>query len=146
MPDVPNWPHYELPSTELAAWVDQQPDMWWMVDGDPLLTGRLSFPCPSDELAADLRELNRPLLIRAKSPDATGQPVGRDKIDSLASQFYENIHTDGREHPPWASDRLLDLWWKDRPGGWLLAEDSAEATRAKAEWAEVRAARPPAAR
>src|SRR5262249_30037535 len=59
-------PHYELPSAELAAWLEERgPDRWWNVDGDPLLTGRLTFPCPARHLAAALRSIPRPLLIQA---------------------------------------------------------------------------------
>jgi hypothetical protein len=47
-------PHYEVPSVELASWLEGLgPDRWWNVDGDPLLTGRLRFPCPAAGLAAE---------------------------------------------------------------------------------------------
>jgi hypothetical protein len=41
-------PHYTIASSELASWLEMQgTDRWWSVDGDPLLTGRLSLPCPA---------------------------------------------------------------------------------------------------
>src|SRR5436309_12319138 len=83
---VANGPHFELRSTELAKWLEQQPaDRWWTVDGDPLLTGRLSFPCPGDELAAELRKINKLLLVSAKEEmtDAHGQLIPAEKLDKL---------------------------------------------------------------
>lgn len=140
MPDAPNWPHYELPSAELAAWLDQQgDDCWWNVDGDPLLMGRVLFPCRSGKLAAELRKLDRPLFIRAKGTEATGQPIGRERINTLVGHLYDNIHAGGGEYPPWANDRLLDLRWKSSPVEWMLIEDSVTA-------AEERAVRPAEAR
>ena len=44
-------PHYEIMSTELADWLDRQGDHWWSVTGDWFLGGRISMPCPGDELA-----------------------------------------------------------------------------------------------
>jgi hypothetical protein len=123
---IPVGPHYEVPSSELAAWLEQQgEDRWWNVDGDPLLTGRLTFPCPADELAAELRQINRPLLVQAKKDDAgaKGQPVHRDKLNELVEHF-------GR-------DRLLYLCWKEAPYGWLrewlLVEDSVATEQSKAD-------------
>jgi hypothetical protein len=58
-------PHYAISSAELGAWIAEQgTDRWWNVDGDPLLTGSLSFPCPGDELAEELRRIDRLLLVR----------------------------------------------------------------------------------
>jgi hypothetical protein len=122
-------PHYELPSPELAAWLEQQgADRWWNVDGDPLLTGRLTFPCPADELAAELRALNRPLLVQAgEEADARGQVIGAAKLAEVVGRIGENSHASGR-----AEDRLLYLGWKDSADEWLLAEDS-QTTRQMAE-------------
>ena len=128
MTSIPVGPHYEIPSSEFAAWLEQQgKDRWWYVDGDPLLTGKLPFPCPADELVAELRKLNRPLLVQAKpdDPHAKGQPVAKDKLNELVGHFAENLHVSGSEPmPPGAGDRLLYLCWKGSPHEWLLAEDS----------------------
>ncbi|MFO0929604.1 MAG: hypothetical protein U0736_21670, partial [Gemmataceae bacterium] len=67
-------PHVTVSSAALAEWLERQGvDRWWTVDGDPLLTGRLSFPCPADELAAELRRVNRTLLVQ----DRRQPPLGR---------------------------------------------------------------------
>jgi hypothetical protein len=120
--------HYELAPAELAAWLEQQgPDRWWNVDGDPLLTGRLTFPCPARTLAAELRKIPRTLLIQAKKEDsaAKGQPINKDKIDAVVGRVGDNIHmVQGGEKPPWSDDRILYLCWKGSIDEWLLAEDS----------------------
>lgn len=43
-------PHYKLPGSVLADWIECQSDKWWSVDGDPVLGSVVDFPCPSDEL------------------------------------------------------------------------------------------------
>ena len=130
-------PHYEIPSAELAAWLEQQgKDRWWNVDGDPLLTGRLTFPCPADELAAELTKINLPLLVQAKKEDAgaKGQPVGKEKLDELVGKVSDNIQLGGAEKmPAWAGDRLLYLCWKGSPHDWLLEEDNETTAQMKAD-------------
>jgi hypothetical protein len=124
---IPVGPHYEIPSPELAIWLEEQgQDRWWNVDGDPLLTGRLTFPCPASDLAAELRKIGRPLLVQARKDDrsARGQPIGKGKLDELVGHFSENLHAHGGEMPPWGRDRLLYLRWKGSPEEWLLEEDS----------------------
>ena len=139
MASIASGPHYELPSAELAAWLEAQgKDRWWNVDNDPLLTGRLEFPCPADELAEELRRINRPLLVQAKGAEAKGQRVDRTQLDPAVSRFYENIHTNGHEHPPWAADRFLYLCWKGSGNEWLLAEDSVTTEQNKADEAAAR--------
>ena len=128
--------YYEITSAELAAWLEQQgAERWWNVDGDPLLTGRLAFPCPADELAAQLRSINRPLLVQAKKDDqgAAGQPVGADKLNEVVSRLAEIVPASapGRV-PPWREDRLLYLCWKGAPYDWLLIEDSETAEQMRA--------------
>lgn len=134
-------PHYELSSIDLAAWLEEKgEDRWWNVDGDPLLTGRLSFPCPADELAAELRRINRPLLVRAKKEDsaATGAMIDSTKLDELVEKSaLWSQWSDGRfNRKPWV-DRLLYLCWKGSPRDWLLLEDSQTMTQVKAEQVPV---------
>ena len=119
-------PHYELPSIELAKWVEAQGlDCWWNVEGDPLLTGLLSFPCLGVELAAELRRLDRPLLVQTKSPDAKGERIDATRIEGLVSRLREAFTMrPGSQEPIWANDRVLDLCWKSSPVSWLLVEDS----------------------
>ncbi|HEY7427517.1 MAG TPA: hypothetical protein VH682_25005 [Gemmataceae bacterium] len=125
---IPVGPHYEIASAELAAWLEEQGgDRWWNVDGDPLLTGRRTFPCPASDLAAELHQIGRPLLIQAKKEDqdAKGQPIRKDKLDGLVGHFSENLYVPGGEEaPPWSGDRLLYLRWKGAADDWLLEEDS----------------------
>jgi hypothetical protein len=122
-------PHYEVPSVELAAWLEGQgTDRWWNVDGDPLLTGRLTFPSRAAHLAAELRKINRPLLVQARKGDtsAKGQMIDASKVGNAVGLLAENVHTIGQALP-WAKDRILYLCWKGSPYEWLLEEDS-EAT------------------
>ena len=121
-------PHYEVSSTALAAWLERQgAERWWNVDGDPLLTGRLTFPCPADELAADLRKIDRPLLVQARMGDAaaTGRSIGADEIDDVVGNLADSIHLiRSGQAPPWGGDRLFYLCWKGSPHEWMLTEDS----------------------
>jgi len=120
-------PHYEVAATDLAAWLEEQGDAtWWNVDGDPLLTGRIFFPCAAGKLAAELRRINRPLLVQAKKEDknATGQPIGKEHLGKLVSCFADNVVTqDGDDLPAWSNDRLFYLCWKGSIIEWLLTED-----------------------
>ena len=92
--------HFEIASSELAKWLEEHaPDSWWNIDGDPLLTGRLYIPCPTDELALELRTLNRPLLVLAKDdPDAKGQIIDTKKFNAL-TRFAGKINAPGRFSP-----------------------------------------------
>lgn len=122
-------PHYEVQSTELAKWLEEQAShSWWNVDGDPLLTGRVPFPCPTDELAAELRKIDRPLLIQAPQSEleANGQSIDSGKIGALVSYLKDNLHTTVTL-PEWADDRFFYLSWKSLPNEWMLTEDSVTA-------------------
>jgi hypothetical protein len=118
-------PHYTIASSELASWLEiQGTDRWWSVDGDPLLTGRLSLPCPADELANELRRINRMLLVqdRRKNPAGRGERIGVQELDGLATRLGDNIPTNGTK-PAWANDRVFFLCWADRGDEWMLVED-----------------------
>lgn len=135
MESIPAGRHYEVPSPELAKWLETQgAEHWWNVDGDPLLTGRLAFPCPADELASELRNVDRPLLIQAPSDDleAKGQSIDESKIGALVDRFAANLQISG-PLPKWATDRLLYLCWKGSPIEWLLSEDSVTANQFRVE-------------
>ncbi len=136
-------PHYRIASCELADWlVAQGTDRWWSVDGDPLLTGRLSFPCPADELAAELRRLSRTLLVqdRRQPPLAHGESIGAHDIDCLTTRLTPNLPSNGTEQP-WAQDRVLSLCWEDRDQDWLLVEDCETTESSRADAAAVASAR-----
>ena len=119
-------PHYELPSTELANWIEAQGlGCWWNVDGDPRLTSLVSFPCPGDELSSVLRRLNRPLLVQVKSPEAKGEPIEASGIDAVVLRLREAFAPrPSTSEPQWANDRFLYLCWKGSPIEWMLIEDS----------------------
>jgi hypothetical protein len=135
-------PHYKISSSELAAWLEGQgTDRWWNVDGDPLLTGRLSFPCPADELAAELRRIKRTLLVqdRRKPPKGCGEEVVAQDLDALATRLEEDVQTNGT--PPWANDRLFALCWEDGADEWLLVEDEETTERSREDAAAAQGAR-----
>jgi hypothetical protein len=128
-------PHYEISSAELAVWLERQgKDRWWNVDGDPLLTGLLTFPCPAEELAAELRRINRHLLVQAKRDDAgaKGQVIDAATLDKAVGRFSENMQVSGAM-PEWAADRFLYLCWKRSTHEWLLAEDSVTTEQSRAD-------------
>jgi hypothetical protein len=130
-------PHYEIQSIDLGDWLlEQGEEQWWNVDGDPLLTGRMTFPCAAGSLARELRKINRPLLVQAKKGDAEakGQAIGKDQLNEVVGHFAENLHGSGEgEMPKWSADRLLFLCWKGTSNEWLLAEDSETTEQIKAE-------------
>jgi hypothetical protein len=120
--------HYELPSTELARWLEAQGG-WWNVDGDPLLTGRLPFPCPADELAHELRRLNRPLLVQAIHSEFAPEGRGRltaEQLGKVAVRYSGSLSGPG-PLSEFVNDRQLYLCWKGSQHEWLLIEDSATA-------------------
>jgi hypothetical protein len=110
-----NLPRLELPAAELANWLDKQnPDVWWLVDGDPLLTGNLSFPCPSDVLAKELRRLNRPvLLIPSEDVKRSSGPISSNDLDSLVRKEGDR------------DERMFLFRWTQFPSydNWMLIED-----------------------
>lgn len=118
-------PYFEIPASELAAWIeDQGQDHWWTVDGDPELSGRISFPCPGDELAAELRRIGKPLLVADQTQQESehGKVLGRHDLDRLAGRLGNNLQIKGSS-PTWVNDRLFFLSWKGSPTEWLLIED-----------------------
>ena len=112
---VKEMPYYRVRAAALADWLEHQPDSWWVVDGDPLLTSRIDFPCPSDELAPAIRSIGRDLLVRDKAAasNAHGQFVEIDRLDEL-------VDVRNRHH-----EKTLRLSWIDSGIDWLLMEDKA---------------------
>lgn len=128
-------PHYEISSAELAVWLERQGrDRWWNVDGDPLLTGLLSLPCPVDELAAGLRRVGRPLLVldKSNSANASGQKITARELDQLASRLGDDLRVD-KSGKAWASDRFFVLSWRDSNDDWLLLEDEESSALARGD-------------
>ncbi len=133
-------PHFVLQAKELAAWIEKQgTDRWWNVDGDPLLTGRLDFPCPGDELAAELRKIDRLLLVqdKQKRSNATGQEIHGDEIDTVVDRLENNVQITGNRKPHWLKDRLLYLCWKGSRNEWLLVEDEETTERTQDDLAHA---------
>jgi hypothetical protein len=89
-----------------------------------MLTDRVAFPCPGDEFAEALRQVNRPLLIQdpTKRQDAKGQVIGEAELDSVADRLGNNVQYKG-EKPLWADDRIFFCCWKGSEDEWLLSED-----------------------
>lgn len=121
-------PHYEIMSTDLADWLDRQGDHWWSVTGDWFLAGRISMPCPGDELAAELRFLNLPMLVEdcRSKPKGTGEKIGPNELDALIQSWgavNRYVLDDGEEKPLWFDNRILFICWKDRPAECALEED-----------------------
>jgi hypothetical protein len=122
-------PHYELPASALANWIERQgEDRWWTVDGDYLLGGLMPLPCTGDELAAQLRRLDRPLFVfdKCRNPAARGQVIGEDQLDERVDRLGDDSTT---------SDRLLYLAWKGSDEPWLLIEDRKTTESERAETA-----------
>ncbi len=71
-------PYYVLRPSELADWLDREPDTWWIIDGDPRLTGeRIDLPCPGEELAELLRRYKKDLYFYPVVPI----PAGRSRLE-----------------------------------------------------------------
>ena len=106
-------PYYTLPAATLAAWIESQPDQWWSVDGDPVLTGEIDTPCPGDELAPVLRKVGKDLLLYDKTPGskAHGEFVDPSRLADLGD-------TNNRRRR-----RYYLLNWADSDEDWLRIED-----------------------
>ena len=107
----------EIPSATLADWLDQEtPNRWWAVDGDPILTGEVSFPCPTDELTAELRRINGTLEVKHHLNGTI--PAGW-VLD--AAHFFSQGNMSEPEE-----ERIFEMrWLKPRETNpWLLIEDT----------------------
>jgi hypothetical protein len=130
-------PHFKIAATELAAWLESQgTDRWWSVDADPLLYRRLMLPCPADELAAALRQINKTLLVedRRANPTGHGEQIVAKDLDGLATHLWDNVQSNGTQPAP-AKNRIFVLCWEDRSDEWVLLEDlkTTESERKNAE-------------
>ena len=103
--------HYLVQAYNLASWVeDQGEDIWWSVDGDPLLNSRVMFPCPPDELAQELRKVNRPLLVSDPNGAGHGEEVVPDDLSRLLEREELGVP-------------VLYMSWQGDSNDWLLIED-----------------------
>ncbi len=86
-----------------------------------LLAGRVHFPCPGDEFAADLRKLNRPMLVEGLHGEGCGQPIDAAALGGVVTTDDEAFFG----VPPSAeSARLLHLCSKWSSTDWFLIEDT----------------------
>ena len=103
----------EVQATDLADWLEQQDkNAYWTVDGDPVLGRRLSVPCPSGELVAELRRINKPLLVF--DPPGVSHPLSANIVPPRLDDFVD------REA---LGTRVLQFQWKGFDSVWLLIED-----------------------
>jgi hypothetical protein len=102
-----------IPSRKLAKWLDGQPGSWWNVDGDPLLTSEVDFPCPNEELAEALRKHDNDIIVFAGNNVKIGVRADWDslEIDDLTD-------TENRR-----KEKTLLAAWKGSDIEWLLSED-----------------------
>ncbi|HUY90921.1 MAG TPA: hypothetical protein VMV10_19450 [Pirellulales bacterium] len=116
---VKDRPHYTIAADVLAQWIDDQRDRWWFVDGDPLLTSVIDFPCPSDELAPAIRKIGRPILLQDTNAvsSAKGEEIGSGNLDALSDT------NNRRRQKTWL------LSWQGSDIDWLLIEDQALVSR-----------------
>jgi len=113
----------EIPAEELAKWLEEQGGgVYWTVDGDPLLSGRLSFPCPGDELACELRRINKPLLV-----------LGPENVCDDSSACNVPLRLDDLVEREELGTRVLQCRWKDSERAWLLIEDEETSESASRE-------------
>jgi len=102
-----------IPSRKLAEWLEGQPGSWWNVDGDPLLTSEVDFPCPNEELAEALRAHNDDIVLFIRKhvkPNIDG------KWDALGLDDLTDIENPRKEKNFLAA-------WKGSDIKWLLSED-----------------------
>jgi hypothetical protein len=110
---------FVISSREVANWLDSQPGTWWVIDGDFSLIGKVDFPCPNDELAEALRELDKNIIIYTnKTVDLQeGRQISARELPLLADtqNRYQN--------------RDYFASWEGSDNEWILTEDkdSAEA-------------------
>ena len=107
-------PHYTIDTAQLANWLrNSGEESWWTVDGDPILTERLNFPCPGPEISEVLQTLDGGLLFLdpQKAETANGQGIDSDELG-------KHVTTDEE------GDRVLQFAWENIPdANWLLIED-----------------------
>jgi len=114
--------YLRIDAEELAKWLCLNSDLYWTVDGDPVLSGMLSLPCPGDELAGALRKIGTSLMVLdrdARLQERAG-PIGASDLDGLV----ETEELDAR---------VLQFRWNDSDVEWLLIEDEETSVSASAD-------------
>jgi hypothetical protein len=113
--------HIVIPSRKLAEWLDGQPGTWWNVDGDPLLTSEVDFPCPNEELAEGLRKHDGNIMVftRKRGRSSAGEDLNSLDLDDLADT----------ENPK--KEKNILAAWIGSDIEWLLSEDKDMAEEAR---------------
>lgn len=108
----PDMPHYSLKSSTLIEYLAANPEKWWSVDGDHTFECSLCFPCPSDEIIAEIRESDDFWLL-----DFTPGSLAAGEIATVATfDLIADTNNNGK-HETWALSR------KNSKERWLLMED-----------------------
>ncbi len=113
--------YHQVSLRELSAWLGTHPDSWWRVDGDPILMGRVSFPCPTEKLAAALDRRGGTAFVWDAESKVPGPGISSEDLERLATDPEDG--------------RILQLRWTANDSDWLLLEEPeiAEFTRRSAE-------------
>jgi len=106
-------PYFTISADELANWLDEQPNAWWTVDGDPVLTSCVDFPCPTDELSAELRRIGKSLRMFDPRTGATAH--GDAVVIELLNEMADTDNNSGA--------KTFLLSWEGEDIQWLLVED-----------------------
>lgn len=114
-------PRYGFEAEEVAEWLDRRgkrwkeqhdEDLYWTVDGDPRLGSVLFVPCPTDELAEQVRKIGE--RLRVVDPRGPTRPAGgganRPTLDQLLEEDELGVP-------------VLALAWNDSDNIFLLIED-----------------------
>jgi hypothetical protein len=90
-------------------------------------------------LAAELRKIDRSLLVqdKQKRPDATGQEIKSEDVDSVVDRMENNMRVTSDKKPSWLKDRLLYLCWKGSQIEWLLVEDEETTEKSQSDLAQA---------
>lgn len=103
-------PRYSFEAEELASWLEQRgEELYWTVDGDPKLGSVLSIPCPTDELAEQLRKIGGKLTV-VDPRESAKQEADKPHLDKLLEEAELGVP-------------VLILAWGDSDNTWLLIED-----------------------
>ncbi len=93
--------------------MDGQPDTWWFIHGDFSLLGKVHFPCPNDELANVLRQMDEDLVI------ATDKPIGIEDGRRISGQELPLLADTHNRH----QNREFFVSWEGDDDVWILSED-----------------------
>ncbi len=108
---------FVISSQDLAQWLDSQPGTWWFIDGDFSLLGKVHFPCPNDELANVLHQMEKNLII------ATERTVGIEDGRRITGQDLPLLADTQNRY----QSRDFFASWEGDDKVWILSEDTVAA-------------------